>query len=76
MKQKLLWGKFFWKDWSNDQALRLSSLAAQGLWMRILCVAAEADPIGYVRVNGRALGVTDIAKLAGVTETECASLLS
>jgi len=44
--------------------------------MRMLCVAAEADPIGYVTVNGRSLGVTDIARLAGVTETECDSLLS
>lgn len=44
--------------------------------MRMLCVAAEADPIGYVTVNGRPLGVTDIARLAGVTETECESLLS
>ena len=76
MAKKLLWGKFHWASWSNDQALRLTSLAAQGLWMRMLCIAAEANPIGYVRVNGRALGVTDIAKLAGVTETECSSLLS
>jgi hypothetical protein len=70
------WSKFFWSDWQNDPALRLCSLSAQGLWMRMLCVAAEADPIGYVTVNGRALGVTDIARLAGVTETECESLLS
>ena len=44
--------------------------------MRMLCIAAEADPTGYVTVNGRPLGVTDIARLAGVTETECESLLA
>lgn len=71
-----VWAKFYWSDWANDPALRLCSLAAQGLWMRVLCVAAEADPTGYVTVNGRPLGVTDIARLAGVTETECESLLA
>jgi hypothetical protein len=71
-----VWSKFFWSDWSNDPALRICSLAAQGLWMRMLCIAAEADPTGYVTVNGRPLGVTDIARLAGVTETECESLLA
>jgi hypothetical protein len=71
-----VWTKFYWSDWSDDKKLKLCSLAAQGLWMRCLCIAAEADPIGYVTVNGRALGVTDISRLAGVTETECEPLLS
>lgn len=71
-----IWAKFYWSDWASDPALRLCSLAAQGLWMRMLCIAAESDPTGYVTVNGRPLGVTDIARLAGVTETECESLLA
>ena len=70
-----IWSKFFWSDWANDPALRLCSLAAQGLWMRCLCIAAESDPIGYVTINGRALGVTDIARLAGVAETEASALI-
>jgi len=70
------WTKFYWSDWSNDPALKLCSLAAQGLWMRCLCIAAEADPTGYVTVNGRTLEATDIARLAGVTEIECAPLLA
>lgn len=70
-----IWSKFFWSDWANDPALRLCSLAAQGLWMRMLCLAAESDPIGYVTINGRILGVTDIARLTGVTETEVSDLL-
>lgn len=69
------WAKFFWSDWSGDRGLALCSLAAQGLWMRMLCVAAESNPIGYVAMNGRPLGVTDIARLAGVTETEANPLL-
>ena len=70
------WGKFYWSDWSSDHSLRLCGLAAQGLWMRLLCVAAEADPTGYLVINGRPLGVTDIALLAGVTETEVETLIN
>lgn len=71
----LTWHKFYWSHWASDPALSLCGLAAQGLWMRMLCVAAENDPTGYVAINGRPLGVTDIARLAGVTETEAAELL-
>jgi hypothetical protein len=71
-----VWTKFFWSDWSNDPLLRLCSLGAQGLWMRCLCVASEGEPYGYLTVKGRQLGVSDIARLAGVTETECDALLS
>lgn len=71
-----IWSRFYWSDWANDPGLRLCSLAAQGLWMRCLCVAAEGDPAGYLIVKGRVLKVTDIARLAGVNETECEALLS
>jgi hypothetical protein len=66
---------FYWKDYENDESLRISSLAAQGLWMRLLCVAAKADPYGYILVNGFPLEATGAARLAGVTEGEAQSLL-
>lgn len=69
------WSKFFWQDWESDQALRLCSLAAQGLWMRMLCIAAAHDPVGYVSVAGKPLAETDLARLTGVTESEVAILL-
>lgn len=70
------WSKFFWSDWESDPALRLCSLAAQGLWMRMLCIAAKHDPIGYVAVAGRSLGVTDLAQLTGASETEVGALMA
>jgi len=70
------WTKFYWSDWSNDPALRLCSLAAQGLWMRCLCIAAESQPAGYVAVNGRALTASDLARLVGSAEAEVSNLLS
>ena len=57
-----IWTKFFWQDWAADPALRMCSFAAQGLWMRVLCLAAEADPIGYVVVNGKPLDFSAIAR--------------
>lgn len=69
------WSKFFWQDWESDQALKLCSLAAQGLWMRMLCIAAAHDPIGYVAVAGKPLNETDLARLTGASESEVATLL-
>jgi len=43
--------------------------------MRLLCVAAQHDPIGYVAVNGRPLGCQEISRLTGVSINECESLL-
>lgn len=70
------WSKFFWADWETDPALRLCSLAAQGLWMRMLCIAASHDPTGYVCVAGRSLGVTDLAILTGASETQVGVLFA
>jgi hypothetical protein len=60
---KLRWGKFFWSDWSDDPALASCGLAAQGLWMRLLCIAAQGTPYGHVTVNGRAPSMDTLQKL-------------
>lgn len=71
-----IWSKFYWSDWANDPALRLCTLGAQGLWMRMLCIAAEAAPTGYLTVNGRALKSSDLAHLTGAAEAEVSVLLA
>lgn len=70
-----IWSKFYWSDWDTDPAVRLCSMAAQGLWMRMLCIAAAHDPIGYVAVAGKGLDETSLARLTGCLESEAASLL-
>jgi hypothetical protein len=50
---KLRWAQWFWADWSNDTALRLCSMPARGLWMELLCIAAQGDPYGTVTIKGR-----------------------
>jgi hypothetical protein len=42
------WGKWVWSDWLSDPALSSCSLAAQGLWMRMLCIMARSDPVGHL----------------------------
>jgi hypothetical protein len=60
---KLRWGKFYWSDWADDPALALCSLAAQGLWMRLLCIAAQGAPYGHVNIGGKSPTVEMLAKL-------------
>lgn len=69
------WAKFYWNDWRGDPRIRACSLAAQGLWMQMLCIAADADPIGYVTVGGRPMGATDLARQTGASEAEVRTLL-
>lgn len=43
------WFKFWPSDWMGDPKLSRCSLAAQGLWLRLLCVAHESEPYGQVQ---------------------------
>lgn len=70
------WDKFYWNDWENDPALKLCSLAAQGLWMRCLCLCAKSEPKGYLLVAGRSLTPAELGILVGVSERETEMLLA
>lgn len=71
-----IWTKFFWSDHESDPALRQCSLAAQGLWMRLLCICARSETPGFLTIGGNPLGVEDVAKLAGITATEVETLMA
>ena len=60
-----VWGKFFWQDWESDEALRQCSLAAQGLWMRMLCICAKSEAVGYLAVAGNPLDAELLARHVG-----------
>ena len=49
----LPWGKFWWRDWLTDPNLSACSLAAQGLWMRMLCIMAHSTPVGHLTLPPR-----------------------
>lgn len=68
MSERLAWGKFSWSDWENDPALALVSMGAQGLWMRLLCIAAKEG--GYVRIGGEAPTHAKIARIVRASQEE------
>lgn len=69
------WSKFFWSDYDADEGLRMCSLAAQGLWMRMLCLMARATPKGELRVGGEPCTVPDLSRAVGENEEAVQSLL-
>lgn len=56
---------FYFNDWENDDKLKACSLAAQGLWMRLLCIAARSPERGIVQIGDLNLSLPDgLAHLA------------
>lgn len=66
--------RWFWNDWDNDRGLQLCGLAAQGLWMRMLSIAAREG--GYVRVGKVPCSTEDIARIVGHPVEEVAPLIA
>ena len=67
--------QFYPADWRKDAALQSCSLAAQGLWINLMCIAHECEPYGHLEINGRAMTTAQMARLVGLSEKECAKLL-
>jgi hypothetical protein len=57
---------FFWNDWRGDPLLRMCSIGARGLWMEMLCLAAESTKKGYVLLNGKPPTPEELAQACGV----------
>lgn len=70
---------WFYNDWENDEALKACSLAAQGLWMRLLCIAARSPERGVVQIGSLNFslpgGLTQIASAVGRPLEEIAPLI-
>lgn len=69
------WIKFYPRDWRGDQALRLVSLSARGLWMEMLCIMHEATPYGHLTVSAQPVEDAALARLVGTTVSEVQALL-
>ena len=67
--------QFYPADWRKDAALQSCSLAAQGLWVNMLCIAHECEPYGHLVINGRPMTAAQIGRLVGVSAAECQKLL-
>ena len=69
------WLKFYPADWQADQALRLCSLAARGLWVECMCIMHRAVPYGHLVVNGQSVTAAQLAVLAGTLPDQIPDLL-
>ena len=74
MSERLPWGKFNWGHWETDPCLALCSMAAQGFWMRLLCMCAKED--GYLLVNGRSPTLDELAFFTRQTADDVSEWLS
>lgn len=64
--EKQPWFKFYTRDWMSDEALNSCSLAAQGAWMRMLCLMHRAEPYGHLTINGKRPADEKLAPALGV----------
>ena len=69
------WMKFYPRDWRGDQALRLVSLPARGLWIEMMCLMHEATPYGHLLVGGQPLSDAALARVVGASVEEVQALL-
>ena len=67
--------QFYPADWRKDAALQSCSLAAQGLWVNMMCIAHECEPYGHLTINGNPMQPGQIARLVGLSAKECGALL-
>src|ERR1035438_5747493 len=66
--------QFYPGDWLRDH-ISGCSLAAQGLWLRMMIVAHDSDRYGYLEVNGAPMPADAIARRCGCESAEQYSAL-
>lgn len=68
--------KFYPQDWRGDQALRVCSLAARGLWVECMSIMHFATPYGHLLVNGKPVTETQLSSLVGCPQDQVSALLA
>jgi hypothetical protein len=76
MSRSAPWMKFYPADWRSDPTLRAVSLCARGLWIECIALMHEADPYGFLCLNGKPMTPAVLAKQAGCGVEEVERLLS
>jgi hypothetical protein len=69
--------KWFWSDWSGDEAVRRLTPAERGLWIDLIALASDGKPAGFVTdARGEPVAVEEIARFANCPAAEALSLIS
>jgi len=67
--------QFYPADWRKDVELQSCSMAAQGLWINVMCVAHECEPYGHLTVNGKGMTAAQLGRQVGLSGKEADALL-
>jgi hypothetical protein len=67
--------QFYPGDWLRDSVAGCS-IAAQGLWLRMMFLMHDSERYGYLQQNGKSIPSESIARRCGCTPDEYSSLLS
>jgi hypothetical protein len=54
---------FFWNDWDNEPGMKFCGLAAQGLWLKMLSLAARSREYGVVLIGDHPSSRGDLPRL-------------
>jgi hypothetical protein len=69
------WFKYFPADHEAEPLLKLCSFASQGVWTRLICIAAQSGRFGYVLLADRKPTLAELARVFGGTPDEVGPLI-
>src|SRR6185369_6429483 len=75
MAGKLPYIQLYVGDWIRDNVAGCS-LAAQGLWLRMMFLAHDSDRYGYLDINGSPIPPGSVAARCGTTPEQYETLLA
>lgn len=68
--------QFYPGDWQRDAALRACSIGARGLWLEMICVMHQANPYGFLALNGQGIEPETLARMVGASTRETKNWLA
>ncbi len=67
--------QFYPADWLKDPALQSCSLAANGLWIKMICIMHQCTPYGYLMLKDKPMTIAQLARNVGEQEKVIEELL-
>jgi hypothetical protein len=70
------WIKWYPSDWRADPCLRQCSISARGLWIELLGFMHQAEPYGFLLINGKVPTNAELGRLVGCHHHTITALLT
>ena len=72
----IIWSKWFWSDWLADHLLRRCSPAARGLWMDLMALSMQCEPMGYLADGEKEMSAAEIARNCSMRKEQVVRLIA